>query len=155
MFFKLEKVADTNVFKPCSFMYTSMEFLCKRALFSPAGPAMTAFKPIPLLCCFNRSIFLANSAFGPRPLPSLPAHRAAAQARSPHLTLACDPIDGLACGNLGPAMTESCLPVAVSSRSDSRTGVHLESCTPGQDKANWYSPVHTGTYQYMTVHDST
>ncbi len=32
---------------------------------------------------------------------------------------------------------------------------HLESCTPGQDRANWYSPVHTGTYQYMTVHDST
>ncbi len=41
-----------------------------------------------------------------------------------HLALACDPIDGLAC-NMGPAVTEPCLPVAVSSRSDSRTGVHI------------------------------
>ncbi len=32
--------------------------------------------------------------------------------------------------------------------------IHLESCTPGQDLANWYIPVRTGTYQYMTVHDS-
>ncbi len=28
-------------------------------------------------------------------------------------------------------------------------------CTPGQDQAYRYSPVRTGTYQYMTVHDST
>ncbi len=36
-------------------------------------------------------------------------------------------------------------------------GEHLESsgCTPGQDLANWYILVRTGTYQYMTVHDST
>ncbi len=40
-------------------------------------------------------------------------------------------------------------------RSTTSEPEHLESCTPGQDQENWYSPVHTGTYQYMTEHDST
>ncbi len=31
---------------------------------------------------------------------------------------------------------------------------HLESCTPGQDLANWYVLVRTGTYKYMMVHNS-
>jgi hypothetical protein len=31
--------------------------------------------------------------------------------------------------------------------------LHLESCTPGQDWAEWFVPVRTSTYQYMTVHD--
>jgi hypothetical protein len=35
------------------------------------------------------------------------------------------------------------------------SGFHLESCTPGQDLANWYVPVRTGTYTYMMVHNST
>ena len=29
--------------------------------------------------------------------------------------------------------------------------IHLESCTPGQDRAKWYIPVRTRTYQYNTV----
>ncbi len=43
----------------------------------------------------------------------------------------------------------------ISSGPAERLGTHLESCTPGQDLANWYILVRTGTYQYMTIHDST
>ena len=33
--------------------------------------------------------------------------------------------------------------------------IHLESCTPGQDQAKWYKPVHTSTYLYNMVQVST